>query len=254
VNNSDVQVVIIAGGLGTRLGVAGRRRPKVLQPIDGRPFIEYLLEPLLEQGFRRFCFCLGHLGESVVDYLATRPAPLTCSTFVEPAPLGTAGALRAAMPLLDEKFLVVLGDTYLRIDYHRLWRRLTGAALGVMAVTDAMTELPGNVGVADGAVRWYDKAATGPGWVDTGALALRRAAVELLPDVLPIDLGTLFSLMISNGSLLAHETDQRFHDIGTLERLARFANEVSEPSRHPGHRLDSAAPYTTENDHQSRPM
>lgn len=221
----DTQVVVLAGGRGTRLGAAGRRCPKVLQPVGGRLFVDIMLQPLLDQGFRRFCFCLGHLADQVVAHLRGHRGQLRVSWHVDAEPPGTGGTLLAARALLDEVFLVVLGDTYLDLDYGDLLDRLEPDALAVMAVTDAVAEVPGNVEFTGGRVTRYDKA-LGPRtrWVDTGALVLRRAALDLLAGARhPVDLGHLFHRLIEQQALLAHPVDRPFYDIGTPDRLARFA-------------------------------
>lgn len=215
----------MAGGLGTRLGDAGRWCPKVLQPVRGRPFLDIMLRPLLDQGFRRFCFCLGHLADQVVAHLHRHWGWLRLSFHIDAEPPGIGGSLLAARALLDETFLVVMGDTYLDIEYRGLLDQLAPDALGVMSVTDAVTEVPGNVEFRAGRVIQYDKA-LGPRtrWVDTGALVLRRRALDLLAsEPQPVDLGRLFERMIERDALLAYPVDRPFYDIGTPQRLDRFA-------------------------------
>lgn len=227
--SEGTQVVVLAGGLGTRLGEAGRRCPKVLQPVSGRPFLDVMLRPLLDQGFRRLCFCLGYLADQVVAHLHRHWDWLRLSFHVDADAPGTAGSLLAAHGLLDETFLVVMGDTYLDIEYQDLLDRLAPDALGVMSVTDAVTEVPGNVEFRAGRVIRYDKA-LGPRtrWVDTGALVLRRRALDLLAgEPQPVDLGRLFERMIAREALLAYPVDRPFYDIGTPQRLDRFAAYVA---------------------------
>jgi NDP-sugar pyrophosphorylase family protein len=219
------QVVVLAGGFGTRLGDQGRRCPKVLQPVHGRPFLDIMLRPLLDQGFRRFCFCLGYLADQIVAHVHQQWGWLQPLFHVDANPLGTGGSLLAARALLDETFLVVLGDTYLDIDYRDMLSGMAPGALGVMAVTDAVTEVPGNVEFAVGRVIRYDKAlGLRTRWVDTGALVLRRPALDLLVGAPhPVDLARLFERMIARDALLAYPVGQPFHDIGTPTRLERFA-------------------------------
>lgn len=222
---AEVQVVVMAGGFGTRLGQAGTACPKVLQPVAGRPFVDIVLTLLNAQGFQRFCFCLGHLAEQVVAHLDRCWPQLTLTFHVDARPLGTGGSLLAASELLDETFLLVMGDTYLDIDYAGLLARLRPPALGVMAVTDQVTDVPPNVQIGSGQVVRYDKAAsTGVSWVDTGALALRRSALRLLGDVsAPADLGVVLTRLIDRQALLAFPVHTPFYDIGTPGQLTRFA-------------------------------
>jgi NDP-sugar pyrophosphorylase family protein len=230
VTPADAQVVVLAGGYGTRLGRAGAACPKVMQPVAGRPFADILLSLLIAKGFRRFCFCLGHLAEQVVAHLERRWPRLALTYHVDDKPLGTSGSLIAARELLDERFLLVMGDTYLDIDYAALLAELSPPALGVMAVTDQVTDVPPNVQVSSGRVVRYDKATSvGASWVDTGALVLRRSALRLPGDLpapadvpAPADLGVVLTGLIDRRALLAFPVHTPFYDIGTPDRLDRF--------------------------------
>jgi NDP-sugar pyrophosphorylase family protein len=219
------QVVVLAGGLGTRLGAAGRTCPKILQPVAGRPFVDIMLEPLVGRGYRRFVFCLGHLAERVVTYVTARWGCVDVSFHVDIEPAGTAGSLYAARELLDSTFLVVLGDTYLDIEYEAMFQRMRPDALGVMAVTNAVTEVPGNVEMAGDNLIRYDKSiGQRTAWVDTGALVLRRQSLDLVSAApRPTDLGQLFQELIVRDALQAHTVGERFYDIGTSQRLRDFA-------------------------------
>jgi NDP-sugar pyrophosphorylase family protein len=224
----ETQVVVLAGGMGTRLGEAGRLHPKVLQPVGGRAFIDLMLHPLIEQGFHRFLFCLGHLSDQVVAHVEAQYRQLDMTFHIDAHPVGTAGSLMACRPLLAETFLLVLGDTYFDIDYGVMLDRLASDALAVMAITDAVDEVPGNVEVRGDLVTLYR---VGLGrqtpWVDCGALVLRRQALELLGGIAPpIDLARLYERLIPRAFLRAHAVDSPFYDIGTPERLARFARQA----------------------------
>ena len=198
------------------------------------PQLQWLgvVAPLLDQGFRRFGFCLGYLTDQVVAHLHRHWGWLRLSFHVDADPPGTGGSLLASRALLDETFLLVMGDTYLDIEYRGLLDRLAADALGVMAVTDAVTEVPGNVEFGAGRVIPYGKA-LGPHtrWVDTGALALRRRALDLLASAPhPVDLGRLFERMIAKDELLAYPVDRPFYDIGTPQRLDRSAAYLARDS------------------------
>ena len=219
------QVVVLAGGLGARLGEAGRRRPKVLQPVAGRPFLDLMLEPLVRRDLRRFVFCLGHLAEQVVEHLTGRWPALEAAVHIDEVQRGTAGSLLAARDLLDDVFLVVLGDTYLDIDHRAMLARLTPGVMGVMAVSDVTTDVPFNVDVEGDRVVTYAKDSPDRhGWVDTGALALRGEALDLVAaEPGPVDLAEVFRALIRRGAMAAHPLHCDFYDIGTPERLRRFA-------------------------------
>ncbi|MEV0227378.1 sugar phosphate nucleotidyltransferase [Streptomyces sp. NPDC050704] len=236
-HGAGLQVAVLAGGSGTRLGRLGTRRPKILLPVAGRPFLDLLLAPLLDAGLRRFHFCLGHLASPVIDHLGRLPASVEVTFHVDTVARGTGGALRAAAPYLDDMFLLVLGDTLLDIPYAGAHRWLGPHDEAAMVLTSADTGVRPNTRVHDGRVSGYDKDAPedpdtdGPSWTDTGVCVLRRDALRHLdPHQDPVDLGVLFRTLIRRRALAAHRTDRPFTDIGTPERYARFLDGHEHPA------------------------
>ena len=92
----DIDVVILAGGRGTRLQSVSGDLPKPLCAVNGRPFLAYLLDQVRGAGARRVVLSLGYKPDAFLDFVKQEGL----ETSVECTPLGTAGALRAALPLL----------------------------------------------------------------------------------------------------------------------------------------------------------
>lgn len=227
------QVVVVAGGPGTRLGARTAAVPKILVPVAGRPFLDYVLALLREQGVTALHFCLGHLAEQVVTHLRARPADgLDCTWSVEPRPLGTAGALRHALPWLEEEFVLLLGDTYTPVDLAAVvtnYRR-SGCTAAMTVLRNRDWLVPSNVRVDAGAVVKYAKDAA-PGTfehVDYGIALLRRARLHDLPTDVPADLRVLFDRHIADHDLAAVEVPVRFYEIGSPTGLAEFERLVAE--------------------------
>jgi len=111
--------VILAGGLATRLRPLTQRIPKALIEVAGHPFLWHQLQLLKRSGIRRVVLLVGHLGESIQQRFQDG-AELGISIdycFDGPVLLGTAGAIRQALPLLPERFFVLYGDSYLPCNY-----------------------------------------------------------------------------------------------------------------------------------------
>lgn len=94
-----MQAVILAGGLGTRLGARTRDLPKALLPIAGRPFLAWLVEALARHGYRELVLCIGHHGEQIVDFLGAGEGFGLDVTYSKDGErlLGTGGAIRQAL-------------------------------------------------------------------------------------------------------------------------------------------------------------
>ena len=115
-----LDVLVIAGGLGTRIQPALGDTPKLLAPIAGRPYLAYLLDWLRRFGARRIVLGLGHRAQAVIDFLECNKSSyndLTVVTVMEPEPLGTAGAVRFARPnLRTDPVMVMNGDSFADAD------------------------------------------------------------------------------------------------------------------------------------------
>jgi NDP-sugar pyrophosphorylase family protein len=223
-------VAILAGGLGTRLGALGRTTPKALVEVAGRPFALWQLELLRAHGARRVVMCVGHLGDRIEAAIGA-PFGLDVVYAHDPPGLaGTAGALRGALELLGDRFLVLYGDTYLRIDYADVERTfLASGARGLMSVLrNAGRWDASNALVAGGRVMRYDKAAptADMAWIDYGLGALRPDALDMPGD----DLASVYRALAERGELLAYEATERFYEIGTPDSLAETSGFLSASS------------------------
>ena len=237
-----MQAVILAGGLGTRLGPLTRKMPKPMVPVAGVPYLEHQLRLLARQSFRDVLLLTGYLGDQIEKYFAGGSSlGLRLRYSRETQPQGTGGALRDARRLLGESFLLLYGDSLLPIAYAAATRRLKdSAALGVIVVyrdPSGETAVRPNVALdRSGLVTRYDKAAADPAleYVEAGVSCFRREVLDLLPGAGPASFEQcVFPRLIDRRQLAALPTSQRFYDIGTPERLQaieEYLRAESEPS------------------------
>jgi NDP-sugar pyrophosphorylase family protein len=227
----SLQAVILAGGPGTRLRPLTDHLPKPMVPVAGRPYLEYQIDWLREQGITDILLLVGYLAERIEEHFGDGAAfGVSIRYSREPRPAGTGGALSLARPLLAESFLVLNGDSYLPIEYRGLARRLeSSSAEAVLAVYDNRIEDTGvrnNLQLDGDRVILYDKTgAPALTRVDAGAIALRRRAL-LEGGVWSLE-NDLFPRLIARGALAAFPVRQRFYDMGTpagLAMLEKFLN------------------------------
>jgi len=224
---ADIDVAILAGGLGTRLRDAIGALPKVLAPVAGKPFLDILLDRITQQGFRRVVLLLGYRADAVTAHLAHHPRrDLTIETAVEPIPLGTAGALRAALPLLrSDPVLVLNGDSFVTFDTAALLdayrREAPPAALICVEVPDASRYGALEVDAASRVLRFLEKRPSGgPGLINAGVYLLGG---DFLDALARSDGASFERDMLERqppGRLLAVRISGTFLDIGTPESLA----------------------------------
>lgn len=118
------EVVILAGGLGTRLRDAVPDVPKVMAPIAGRPFLGYIIDYLRMQGVSTFIFSLGFKGNIIEQYLKEHFPTLDYTTVTEQEPIGTGGGIRLALQKAkSEDVLIVNGDTLFKVDIEQLFEQ-----------------------------------------------------------------------------------------------------------------------------------
>jgi NDP-sugar pyrophosphorylase family protein len=192
-------------------------------PVAGRPFLEHVLELLARGGIARVVILRGHLGEAIEAGLGDgRRFGLAIDYSDEgPEPIGTAGALRRALPLLGERFLVTYGDTYLRVDPLAVAARHARSGLpGLMTVLRNRGRWDtSNAVYRDGLIRAYDKRSPPEGaeWIDYGMLSLTP---EALKDRGEIDLAGVLTRLAAADRLAGMAVRRRFYEIGTREALA----------------------------------
>jgi NDP-sugar pyrophosphorylase family protein len=217
-------ICILAGGLGTRLGETVRDTPKPLLELAGKPFLLHQLRLLASYGAHRAVVCVGYLGEQIVERIGHERFGIEIEYSHDgPRPLGTLGAIRAAAPRLGPRFLVLYGDTYLRIDYAAAGRAWASSGLpAMMAVlrNDGRWDLS-NATFDGRLVTEYDKRSPSPDmrWIDYGLGGLELGALDLVGEEVT-DLADLYHELANRRQLSGFEAKSRFYEIGTPEALA----------------------------------
>ena len=116
------EAIILAGGLGTRLRTAVPDLPKCMAPVNGRPFIHYVLRHLQEQGIQHFIFALGYKHEAFFDFLQEALPNGNYTYTIEETPLGTGGGIQlACKKATADTILITNGDTLFRGDITALY-------------------------------------------------------------------------------------------------------------------------------------
>jgi len=111
------EAIVLAGGLGTRLRPAVPDLPKCMAPVNGRPFLSYIIDYYTGQGIEKFIFALGYKHEVIVGWVKQQYPALNVEYAIEKEPLGTGGAIQLAVEKAREKDLLILnGDTIFKID------------------------------------------------------------------------------------------------------------------------------------------
>lgn len=217
---------VLAGGLGTRLRPVVADRPKVLGEVGGRPWLSYIFDQLVDAGVRRAVVGTGYLGEQVEAEFGAAYGPLALAYSREPEPLGTAGAVRFAAPLLgDGTVLVMNGDSYCDADLGRFlhWHRERGAGASLLLAAVADASRYGTVETdPDGRVTafWEKREGVADAWINAGVYLVERAVRDSIPaeGAVSIERG-VFPGLVGSG-LYGYRAGGRFIDMGLPESFA----------------------------------
>jgi len=225
VTGLPLPVAILSGGLATRLRPLTETIPKALIEVNGEPFVAHQLRLLSSRGIERVVLCVGYRGEMIRDFVGngTRFGLHAEVLFDGPVLLGTAGAVRHALPLLGENFFVLYGDSYLPCDYSAVGGAfLRSGKRGLMTVfrNDGKFD-SSNVEYRDAQIVRYDKKSTTPAMrhIDYGLGAFRANVFAELREGVHCDLAAVYQSLLSAGELAAFDVPERFYEIGSLRGL-----------------------------------
>lgn len=235
-------VAILCGGLGTRLGEETRDKPKSLVDVAGKPFIIRQLELLKSQGVAKVVLCLGHLDRQIIHGLGNLTNTMDIKWSVDgPALLGTAGAIRKALPLLGDEFFVLYGDSYLECDYEAVQKAFRDSdKLAMMTVCLADSRDTPNTTVGyHGRITWHHKSM----WdrqsrhLDYGLGVFKADAFKI--DSEP-DLSVLYQNLAAKWQLAAYEVPmlEHFREIGSPEGLAELRVYLGKTKDYPIYFVD----------------
>jgi N-acetyl-alpha-D-muramate 1-phosphate uridylyltransferase len=213
--------VILAGGLASRLSPLTETIPKSLVEVAGHPFLWHQLQLLKRRGIRHVVLAVGHLGEQIQDrYGGGAQLGIRLEySFDGPVLLGTAGAIRKALPLLPERFFVLYGDSYLTCDYSAVEASFRKSNLpGLMTVYRNDDRYDRSNVTYDGSrILRYDKRDHYPDMshIDYGLGAFHRSVIADLPEGETCALTTVCQQLLREGNLAAFEVRERFYEIGS---------------------------------------
>jgi N-acetyl-alpha-D-muramate 1-phosphate uridylyltransferase len=215
-------VAVLAGGLATRLRPATETIPKALIDINGEPFVAHQFRLLRRAGVERVVMCTGHLGEMIEEFVGDGSRFGLDVSYSADGPnlRGTAGAVRNALPMLGEQFLVLYGDSYLPCDYRAVDRAfLANGQPGLMTVFRNQNQWEiSNVEFSDGRIAAYNKRmpTAAMHYVDYGLSAFEASVFSGTQEP---DLTDVFQSLMGRQQLAGLEVKERFYEVGSWEGI-----------------------------------
>jgi NDP-sugar pyrophosphorylase family protein len=218
-------VVILAGGLATRLRPITERIPKALVDVGGQPFIAHQLRLLKSWGVEYVVISAWYKGEMIREYVGNgnQFGMEVQYVFDGDHPLGTGGAIRQALTLLTDAFFVLYGDSYLPCDYADIqahFDRHTQPGLMTVYRNHGKWDTS-NVEMRNNEILCYDKVNhnTRMEFIDYGLGLFKQEVFASLPQGQPADLTEIYQNLVAHQKLLAYEVKRRFYEVGSFEGL-----------------------------------
>ena len=223
-----MEAIILAGGLGTRLRSVVSEVPKCMAPVDGQPFLQYVLEWLSRFDVTHVVLSVGYLKEVIFNFIDSRPWPFRISYAIETEPLGTGGGIRLALSKCEgDQVYVLNGDTFFNVDLSTLpFAAPVTLALKPMRDFDRYGAVDWDGDLVTG---FREKQACSEGLINGGVYAVDRSQLylALYPKKCSFEQDVLEPL--SDLDLVAGRVQEGyFIDIGVPEDYARAQRELPE--------------------------
>jgi len=223
----DIDVIILCGGKGKRLGSLVKDTPKPMLYINKKPFLERIIEYFSSFGFKRFILCAGYKSEVIKDYINNyKKKDIEIFISIERKLLGTAGAIKNAENLIKKDiFLVTNGDTYCEVDFMKLidFHILKGAIATIVVKKSDYTDDYGNIFLdkQNKIISFLEKEKK-TNLINAGIYVFSKKILEFIPKNIYLSLEyDIFPNLIKKHTVYGFITDGFFIDIGTKERLEK---------------------------------
>lgn len=231
--NQPSEMLILAGGFGTRLKSVVSDVPKPMAPISGRPFLSYLLNYWISQGIQRFVLSTGHLGNIVQAYFGETYRDTTIDYVHEQSPLGTGGALRLALNSVrwaNDTALMANGDTWFPVDLKQLCadakQQNAPITLALKAI-EKNDRYGGVVVSSDGKIKLFGSKSEGLTYINAGCYLLNvntiKQALAGMPETFSLE-NDFLSPYAANGLVGSSLQDKPFLDIGVPDDYQKASN------------------------------
>lgn len=240
---ADLPMLIPCGGLGSRLSPFANGRPKCLIEIDGLPFIVHVFNLLKQEGIRRIVLLVGYQADQVSEFVKDGQEfgmQVTYSKDGNEA-LGTGGSIIKALPLVEDEFAVMYGDTYLDVSFAPIYQAFRESQrLGLMTILEKSRYMSGCSDIANvefdrtsKRVVIYDKEQPKQRmqFIDFGLSFFHKTAFENFKNVGKFDLGLVFQELAKSAQLEGYEVSHPYHDLNTKDSLEKTTAYLSGKNR-----------------------
>ena len=216
-----MEAIVLAGGLGTRLKKIVPNLPKPMADINGKPFLEIILQKLSIQGFKRIILSTCYKSKIIEDYFGRKFKDMEIIYSVEEKPLGTGGAIKKSLEMCNlSNIFIFNGDTYLEIDFNQLNKFMKKDNRNILVCTEVKdVSRYGSVIINEGhIIELKEKNNSGKGFINAGCYVLRKDIFHDYNETYNFNFEKEFlQKLIKNKDIIPYEVNGMFIDIGIPE-------------------------------------
>jgi len=225
-------VIILAGGLATRLRPITQTIPKAMIEVSGKPFIEHQLNLLKEKGISKVILCVQYLRQEIEDFvgIGERFGMEVKYSYDGDKYLGTGGAVLNALKLVGNEFFILYGDSYLDINYadaYNFYNQRKETALMTIIKNNNNWD-KSNIIYHNNKIIEYDKEKNSSDmeYIDYGLGIVTKEAFNKFRYSSKFDLSLVYQELIKNSNLIGYPADKRFYEIGSFEGIKDTENYI----------------------------
>jgi len=217
------EAIVLAGGLGSRLQNVLPGIPKCMAPVNGKPFLTYVLDYLIDQEINKVILSVGYRNDQIVNYFGANYKNLSIEYAIENEPLGTGGAIKLALDYCTQNDVIVLnGDTYFIPGLKEIEEIHFQTKANITIAVKEMSET-GRYGLIltdkDGRITdfWEKDPNTESGWINGGIYLINRRVFDSITEQKFSLENDVFKKSCSKFKMQAYQTDSFFLDMGIPE-------------------------------------
>ena len=225
------QIVILCGGIGSRLYPMTKKIPKAMLKIRNKPFLFYQLRLLENYEFKEVILCTGYLSKKIIDFVKKNKFKFKISIIEDGKKLlGTGGAIKKIVNKLDENFFVTYGDTILKINYNLMEKKFYNSKKkNMMSVKlNLYKNEKSNVKFINNNIYYKKKSSIDKKmkYLDYGCSILNRNSFEFIKNK-KFDLGLLFEMLCKKREMAYYLTNNNYYEIGNPKSYEIFKNKIN---------------------------
>ena len=227
-----MEAIVLAGGFGTRLAHIVSDVPKPMASVSGRPFLEYILTDLVQNGVDHIVIAVHHMKETIMNYFGNTYQGAAIDYSVEEIPLKTGGAIKKALSLCrEDRVLIINGDTFYKVPLRDMLHHAQNVGTPICIAVREMTNFSryGKADVSeDGFITaFHEKELCAKGYINGGIYAIEKNVLDKYPQVFSIE-ELCFPNMLADRKIAAFVSNAYFIDIGIPEDYARAQKDFQE--------------------------